>query len=87
MKRLLSKITLLAFATFALLVPAAAASPIIDPPGNPPLLVKTATQPVMDGWYSAAVATTRYDRAKKHPKNSIYYRSATPVSGHGPVLP
>jgi hypothetical protein len=92
MKRLLSKTTLLAFATSGLIVSGAAASPVIDPPDAPlppPLRAPAATvgYPVMDGWYSAAVAQTRFDRAKKHPTDRIIYRSSAPVSGHGPMLP
>ena len=92
MKRLLPKITLLAFATSGLIVSGAAASPVIDPPGEPapaPLRASApiATYPVMDGWYSAAVQQTRIDRAKKHPKNRIIYRSSAPGTGHGPMLP
>jgi hypothetical protein len=85
MKRLLSKITLLAFAAVALVVPAAAASPVIDPPGPVPLQTPIASKPLTDGWYSAALQQTLINHAKQHAK--VYYRTSLPISGHGPVLP
>ena len=84
MKRLLSMMTLLAFAIFVFTVSGATASPVIDPPA-PPLLVPIDSHPttLTDGWYSAALQQTRLNAAKKHP----VYRSSAPISGHGPVLP
>lgn len=86
MKRLLSKIILLAFAIFALSVSGAAAYPVIDPPDAAPLLVPKVSQPLTDGWYSAAVQQTLINAAKKNHAKPIY-RSSAPISGHGPVLP
>jgi hypothetical protein len=85
MKRLLSTMTLLAFAIFVFTVSGATASPVIDPPGAPPVLVSANTRQLTDGWYSAAVQQTIINAAKKHPR--VYYRSSLPISGHGPVLP
>ena len=85
MKRLLSKTILLAFATSGIVVSGAAASPVIDPPGPVPLRTPIASQPLTDGWYSAALQQTRINQAKQHAK--VYYRSSLPISGHGPVLP
>ena len=85
MKRLLPKTIFLAFATSLSIVSAASASPVIDPPGAPPILVSPNTRQLTDGWYSAAVQQTIINAAKKHPR--VYYRSSLPISGHGPVLP
>ena len=77
MKRLfrtrLSKITLLAFATALLVVPAASAIPV-DPgqPGAP--IRQTVISP-----------SKKQAPAKKQVVK--WYRSSAPVSGHGPVLP
>jgi hypothetical protein len=76
MKRLLSKTTLLAFATSGLIVSGAAASPVIDPPDAPPppQLSPTAGQPLMDGWYTAAIQLTARERAKSF--NDGWYTAA-----------
>jgi len=87
MKRLLSKITLLAFAIFVLSVSGAAAYPVIDPPDAPPLLVPKASRSLTDGWYTAAVQQTLINAARKHPNAKPIFRSPAPMSGHGPVLP
>jgi hypothetical protein len=75
MKRLLSKTTLLAFATSGLIVSGAAASPVIDPPDAPPppQLSPTAGQP-LDGWYTAAIQLTARERAKSF--NDGWYTAA-----------
>jgi hypothetical protein len=77
MKRLfrarLSKMTLLAFATSLLIVPAASAFPV--DPGEPgPPTHQTIIVP----------AKTKAPTKKQVVK---WYRSSAPVSGHGPVLP
>jgi len=87
MKRLLSKITLLAFAIFALSVSGAAAYPVIDPPDAPPLLAPKVSQSLTDGWYTAAVQQTLINAARKHSHAKLINRSSAPISGHGPVLP
>ncbi len=77
MKRLfrtrLSKLTLLAFATALLIVPAASAFAV--DPGQPGLPThQTVIRP----------ATTKAPAKKQVVK---WFRSSEPVSGHGPVLP
>jgi hypothetical protein len=78
MKRLLSMMTLLAFAVVLFTVSGATASPVIDPPA-PPLLVPTVSHPLTDGWYSAALQQTRLNAAKKHP----VYRASAPTLKFG----
>ena len=77
MKRLfrtrLSKMTLLAFATSLLIVPAASAIPVDpDPPGPPA---------------HQTIITPAKKKAPAKKQVVKWYRSSAPISGHGPVLP
>ena len=78
MKRLfhtrLSRMTFLAFATSLIIVPAASASPIIDPVGQVPSAHPT-------------IITPAKKKAPAKKQAAKWYRSSAPISDHGPVLP